>query len=82
MQRRRGSDDLGMQLGDAMARHSWHVDSLAAKIGAQPLQVRLWLSGEALPDSSFMVRLYSTLFKAGSFEWLAFTTAYKRAQND
>jgi hypothetical protein len=82
MQRRRGSDDLGMQLGEAMARHSWHVDNLAAVIGADPLQVRRWLSGEGLPEPPFMLRLYSTLFASGSFEWLAFATAYKNARDD
>jgi len=82
MQRRRGSVDLGMQLGDAMARHSWHVDTLVAKIGADPLQVGRWLSGEELPDPNFMLRLYSTLFQAGSFEWLAFATAYNQARDN
>jgi len=57
MQLRRGSNDLGMQLGDVMARYSWHVDSLAAKIATEPARVRQWLLGEELPEPHLMLRL-------------------------
>jgi hypothetical protein len=70
-----------MQLGDVMARYSWQVDSLAAKIGAEPELVRNWLLVEELPDPHFMLRLYTTLFRAGTFEWLAFATAYNRGSS-
>jgi hypothetical protein len=65
-----------------MARHSWDVDSLAAKIEAEPDRIRRWLSGEELPDPSFVLRLHTTLFPSGSFEWLAFATAYNQARGE
>jgi hypothetical protein len=75
-----GSAELGVQLGDAMARASRDVESLARSIGATPVEVRRWLSGEELPSGSFVLRMLTPLFTPGSIEWLAFRTAYFQAR--
>jgi len=77
---RPGSADFGMQLGDAMARRSWHVENLAAQIGIEPAAVRGWLLGEALPDFTLLSRLSWLLFDPDSLALAAFIFAYKRAR--
>ena len=69
-----------MQLGDAMARRSWHVENLAVQIGAEAAAVRRWLLGEELPDTSPLSRLCWLLFDADSLAHAAFIFAYNRAQ--
>jgi hypothetical protein len=71
-----------MQLGDAMARRSWHVENLAAQIGAEPDDVRSWLRGDALPESQFLLRMLTPLFEPGSLAWSAFTTAHLKAKDE
>jgi hypothetical protein len=69
-----------MQLGDAMARRSWHVENLARQIGAEPAAVRDWLLGEELPEHVLLSRLCWLLFHADSLAHAAFIFAYNRAQ--
>jgi hypothetical protein len=71
-----------MQLGDAMARRSWHVENMAEVIGAEPEEVRSWLRGEETPRPYFIARMLNLLFAPGSLAWSAFTTAHLKAQRD
>jgi hypothetical protein len=67
-----------MQLGDAMARRSWHVENMAEVIGADPEDVRSWLRGEEIPKPYFIERMLKLLFDSGSIEWAAFMTAFNK----
>jgi hypothetical protein len=69
-----------MQLGDAMARRSWHGENLASQIGAEPAEVRSWLLGEELPGLMVLSRLSWLLFDPDSLVLAAFLCAYSRAQ--